>query len=125
MALKVLLVDDQLHAIHLLSMLLGVNGCETRGVTQGEEALRVAADWRPHAICVDLDMPVMNGYELTSRLRKIEAAANVRIVAVSSSTADQELLESAGIDLHVLKPVSIYELRRALLQPLAHSTAVN
>jgi len=114
MSLKILLVDDQPDAIVLLVMLLRMEGLDVRGVTTGAEALRVAAEWKPDVICLDLGMPGMNGYDLASRLRRAEALATVRIIAISGYAADPELLGPAGIDMHLLKPVDLAALRRAI-----------
>jgi CheY-like chemotaxis protein len=124
MSLKILLVDDQPDAIILLAMLLRMDGLDVRGVTNGTEALRMAADWQPNVICVDLGMPGMNGYDLASRLRRAEPLANLRIIAISGYAADPELLEPAGIDMHLLKPVDIAALRRAIHSPTSLRSAV-
>lgn len=114
MPLKVLLVDDQPDSIYLLTMLLRMEGFDARGVTDGAEALRLAESWHPHVACLDLGMPRMSGYEVATRLRQIEGMEAATIVAISGFAAEPHLLEPAGIDDHMLKPVRIEDLRTKL-----------
>ncbi len=114
MRLKILLVDDQHDAIELLSLLLGLDGHEARTAENGPEALRIAANWKPDLVLVDLGMPGMNGYEIASCLRQLPGLENSRVVAVSGYAAEWDLLTAAGIDHHVLKPLRITDLRSHL-----------
>ena len=85
----------------------------------GEEALRLALELKPDILLLDLEMPVMDGYEAAKRLREMERAegrARCTIVAISSND-DQAIVQralAAGCDHYLTKPAE----RTALLQLL-------
>ena len=65
---------------------------------------------------LDIGLPAMDGYELARRLRAMPALAGVRLVAVTGygQDRDREAAEHAGFHEHVVKPVSLAVLERAL-----------
>jgi len=114
-ARRVLVVDDNVDAASMLDMLLRSLGHETRVAHEGTAALRVAEEFRPDIVLLDIGMPGIDGYEVARRLR---ASKNrpLRIVAVTGwgQEADRERSREAGFDLHLVKPVDANELARAL-----------
>lgn len=118
MSPKILLVDDDRDVVRLMAILLQRNELDARVAGGPEEAIAVASEYAPDVICLDLGMPGMNGYELACRLRDIEPMSNVVIIAISGYGPDKKLLEAAGIDKHMLKPVGIQDLLVAICEAL-------
>ncbi len=114
MSLRILLVDDNLDAVSLLAKLLARHGCEVRYTSAPHEAMSIAQEFQPDAVCLDIGMPVLDGYTLAQSLRQISALRDCRIVAVSGHPPDRERLDKAGIDMHLLKPVAASVLAEAL-----------
>jgi CheY-like chemotaxis protein len=65
---------------------------------------------------LDLGLPVMDGYELASRLRETYGAEGIRLVAVTGygQVEDQERTRAAGFVRHLVKPVDLKDLQAAL-----------
>jgi CheY-like chemotaxis protein len=114
MAIRVLLVDDQIDTVELFAKLLARRGCEARVTGDPFKAVEIAEEFRPDAICLDIGMPGMDGYTLAQSLRQVAGLENCRIVAISGYPPDQERLDKAGIDRHILKPVAPSALAQVL-----------
>src|SRR5688572_32771604 len=63
MKYRVLVVDDSADAATMLSMIVGMLGNEVRTAGDGEQAIQVAGEFRPHLIFMDIGMPRMNGFD--------------------------------------------------------------
>ena len=105
--LKVLVVDDNHDAAESLSMLLQLKGHEVRMAYDGENAVQLAADFRPHTVLLDLGMPKMNGYDACRRIRDHEWGAQMTLIAVTGWGQEEDRRKStdAGFDGHLVKPV--------------------
>jgi CheY-like chemotaxis protein len=97
-------------------MLLRSLGHETRVAHDGIEALRVAGEFHPDIVLLDIGMPGLDGYEVARRLRSIANDRPLRIVAVTGwgQDADRQRSREAGFDLHLVKPVGANDLAQAL-----------
>ena len=116
MARRVLVVDDNVDAAAMLDMLLRSLGHETCVAHDGVEALRVAAEFRPDIVLLDIGMPGLDGYEVARRMRSLAKDRQLRIVAVTGWGQEADRLRSreAGFDLHLVKPVDATDLAQAL-----------
>ncbi len=92
-------------------------GFEVSAARDGQEALDLAAGARFDAVCTDVVMPRLDGYELTRRLRQTPGYAEVPIVMVTSKEARLDALRGldAGASAYLKKPVDADELIRTLL----------
>jgi PAS domain S-box-containing protein len=113
---RVLVVDDNADAARTLARLLESLGHSTAVAHDGEQAVRLATEFRPHIVLLDLGMPGMDGYEVARRLRALQRRRRFRIVAVTGwgQEADRIKSREAGIDLHLAKPLEPGELALAL-----------
>jgi len=114
---KILVVDDVSQDRAMLFDALGTLGFEVAEACNGEEALAVAARFRPELVVMDLVMPVMDGYEATRRLRMSPAGAEIPVIAVSAhATPETEArTREAGANAIIGKPVE----QSALLDAIA------
>jgi len=119
--LRVLVVDDNVDSAETMALLLGCEGHEVRMAHDGQEALDVANAYRPHAILLDIGLPVRSGLEVAREIRRQPWAAHVTIIAMSGwgRDADRQATFEAGFDHHLVKPVDHDVLRRLL--PALHS----
>lgn len=115
-AFRVLVVDDVPTNRIMLCDLLQPVGFEVAEASNGVEALKVFEEWSPHAILMDLRMPVMDGYEAIRRLRIMETARATAIIAVTASAFDdyKEQVMAIGADAYMRKPFRPEELYEAL-----------
>ncbi len=101
---RVLIVDDQQDNRLLLVELLQKIGFETRAATNGAEAVEAFAQWTPHAILMDLRMPVMDGSEATRRIRTLDTKGQTKIIGLSASVIRELQEPMPGVDIFLGKP---------------------
>jgi CheY-like chemotaxis protein len=103
----VLIVDDNPGNMKLTSFLLDKEGYEVRTATSGPEALVVLRTFRPRLILMDLQMPGMDGLELTRMLKTDPATASILVLAVTAYAmkGDEQRAIDAGCDGYVSKPI--------------------
>ncbi len=113
---RVLVVDDSADITESLSEVLQMLGHETRSAPDGPTALRVAAEFRPDVVLLDLGLPEMSGQEVARRLRESAGGPKLRIVALTGwgDPADAGRAREADFDAHVVKPVSLEALRELI-----------
>jgi CheY-like chemotaxis protein/anti-sigma regulatory factor (Ser/Thr protein kinase) len=106
--LKILVVDDNRDAAASLAMLLQLMGHEVRIAYDGENAVRLADEFRPQLVLLDLGMPKVSGYEACRRIRTQAWGADMTLVAVTGWGQDEDRRKSmaSGFDGHLVKPVS-------------------
>ena len=114
---RVLIVDDNRDAAHLLAMALEVLGHDVGVAADGREALDIVAarsDW--DAFILDIGMPDITGLELAVRLRRLVGDRPVRFIALTGYGQDHDLAMSreAGFDHHMTKPADVAEIHRQL-----------
>ena len=108
----ILVVEDQEDNRQILRDLLGNAGYELTEAENGEEALTAVAKRRPDLILMDIQLPVMDGYEATRRIRTNPDLKSVPIIAVTSYAlaGDESKALEAGCNGYVSKPYSPREL---------------
>jgi PAS domain S-box-containing protein len=113
---RVLVVDDNLAAVKLLSMVVQSLGNDVRTAYNGQEAIDVAAAFLPEVVLMDLGMPRMNGFEAARHIREQPWGQNMLLVALSGwgQEDDKRKTKEAGFDHHLTKPAEPAELRRLL-----------
>ena len=113
--MRILVIDDNSDVAWCFAQLIKQCGHEVSVAVTPAEGLRLALENRPEVVFLDLAMPGEDGYTLASRLRH-GGLPDVRIIAVSGYQDSVRERELAGIDQHVVKPVSLETLKR-LLEP--------
>lgn len=113
---RVLIVDDNADAAETLAMVVTLMGHEVATAENGQVALEVAPEFRPHVILMDLGMPVMDGWEAARRMRAEPWSQSVRLVALTGwgQDSDREKTRAAGFDRHLVKPADPETLRQLL-----------
>jgi DNA-binding NarL/FixJ family response regulator len=114
---RVLLVDDMPQVRHDLRQLLELTGqieiiAEAR---DGAQAVRLAAELAPDVIVMDLEMPNMDGYEATRRIKQRQPALRVVILSVHAGQLEQERARAAGAEAFVMKGANYEVLVNAIL----------
>ncbi len=109
---KILIVDDKDVNRAVVVEVLEPLGFECAEAVNGEEGLIIAQQFRPDLIVSDLVMPILDGFEMTRRLRQEALLQNVVIIASSASVLKQDQFESleAGCDDFLPKPVEVEKL---------------
>jgi CheY-like chemotaxis protein len=111
--LRILVVDDDRDIAESTGLLLQSLGHEVDLATSGEEALRQAAERRHPLVLLDIGLGSTDGLDVARRLRQLPHGRNMRIAAVTGRGDPRTRREAraAGIDRHLLKPLSIDALQ--------------
>ena len=112
MSKRILVVEDHEDNRQILRDLLGNAGYDLTEAENGEEAIAAVTDRRPDLILMDIQLPVMDGYETTRRIRAHPDLKSVPIIAVTSYAlaGDENKALAAGCDGYVTKPYSPRDL---------------
>jgi len=103
----ILIVDDNLTNLKLARVLLAGEGYVVRTAADAEEAMAVLEEFRPRLILMDIQLPGMDGLELTRRIKADPAMAAITILALTAYAmkGDQDRVLAAGCDGYVTKPI--------------------
>ena len=117
MADRVLIVDDNPTNLKLVAFLVKAQGYEVETAGDADAALASIAAQRPALILMDLQLPGIDGVELTRRLKADPATREIKVIAVTAYAmkGDHEKALAAGCDDYVTKPIDT----RALPQVIA------
>ena len=109
---RILIVEDQPDNRRILRDLLKSAGFELIEAVDGEEALACAREHRPDLILMDIQLPVMDGYEATRRLKADAELSAIPIIVITSYalSGDEQKARAAGCDGYVTKPFSTRKL---------------
>jgi PAS domain S-box-containing protein len=115
-AARILVVDDNEDGAEMLAEALGERGYDTRVAHDAPTALRLAAEFLPQVAFLDIGLPVMDGYELATHLRKIPGLANLQLIAVTGygQESDRRRTREAGFQHHFVKPIDLAAIEAAL-----------
>ncbi len=113
MAYRILLVDDETDILEFVRYNLSKEGYEVYTATDGAEAVRTAAECRPHLILLDMMMSVMDGIQTCRALRALPATSGAIIVFLSALGEDESQLSGfdAGADDYITKPIKMTLLK--------------
>ena len=113
---RVLVVEDNLDAVHLLAILVRSMGYEADFAINGYAALEVAKRFRPDIVLLDLALPDVSGWTVARQLRQAPESSNARIYAVTGhyGAAERGRSLAAGCDEHLLKPLDPARLEKLL-----------
>ncbi len=115
---KILYVEDNFQNYRLVMRMLSLDS-EDNEVIQAEDgqtALKMVPEMRPDLILMDINLPDIDGVEVTRRLRQDETLKDIPIVALTANAmvGDQERYLEAGCDDYVRKPINREDLRRVI-----------
>ncbi|MBN1876209.1 MAG: PocR ligand-binding domain-containing protein [Anaerolineae bacterium] len=117
---RLLIAEDQPENRLLLRRLLEPFGFELREAVNGQEAVDIAAQWRPHLIWMDIRMPFMDGLEATRQIKGGEAGAQIKVIAITAHALEEErrAILAAGCDDCIRKPYKDVEILDTLANHL-------
>jgi CheY-like chemotaxis protein len=109
---KVLVVDDEVHIVHVVAIKLRNNDYEVISADNGSEAYELACQEKPDIIVSDYQMPVMSGLELVEKLRQTEDTKDIPVIMLTarSFSITKEQQEELQISCCLSKPFSPKEL---------------
>lgn len=128
MAITILYIEDNPLNMRLVRKILNSFGYEMLEAIDGMSGLRIAQEKMPDLILADINLPDIDGLEVTARLKKNPDLARIPIIALTANAmhGDRERCIAAGCDGYVAKPVARQELKNTLAHflPEAREMAV-
>jgi PAS domain S-box-containing protein len=117
---RILIADDIKTNRELLLSLLKPMGFDIREAENGVRAIEIFQEWAPHAVLMDMRMPVMDGYEATRRIKADPAGQDIPVIAVTASAfkESREEILATGVSGYLRKPFRMEELYEILGQCL-------
>mgnify|MGYP003382303164 CR=1 FL=1 len=112
MSHRILIADDEPNIVISLEYLLKKEGFEIAVATDGEAVLRLAGEFRPELVLLDIMMPKKSGFEVCEALRADPAQANLKIIMLTAKGRETEVAKglALGADAYITKPFSTKEL---------------
>lgn len=116
---RILVADDMTESRLLMRHWLEAVGFEVREAINGREALKIWESWSPHLICLDMRMPILDGYGVARHIRQTPGSEATVMIAVTASVFEEQQsgCMAAGCDLVLPKPLQ----REMLLEHIGHS----
>ena len=113
---KVLVVDDNVDLVEMLSMVIEAAGHYVRKAFDGRSGISAALEYQPDLILLDVGMPDLKGTEVAKELRRHRELAGARIVALTGwgQPDDRQRTAAAGFDDHLTKPADPGQIQRIL-----------
>jgi CheY-like chemotaxis protein len=119
-ALRVLVVEDNLDAVHSMAMLVKMLGHECKFAINGFAALQIARAYKPDIVLLDIGLPDFKGYDIAQQLRGEPGLSQTRIIAITAlPDADRQQALDSGCDEFYRKPLDPILLEKLLMQPLS------
>jgi two-component system cell cycle response regulator DivK len=123
---RILYVEDNFQNYRLVMRMLAAEKDQTYEICQapdGESALRMVGEFQPDLILMDINLPDIDGMEVTRRIRADERLSRIPIIALTANAmvGDRERYMAGGCDGYLRKPFSRAELREVLDQFLHHN----
>ncbi|MGB9393108.1 MAG: response regulator [Xanthobacteraceae bacterium] len=120
MSKRILVVEDQPDNRQIIRDMLADTGYEIAEAENGEEALAAITKQRPDLILMDIQLPVMDGYAATRRIKTDPALKSIPVIAVTSYalSGEEKKAREAGCDDYVPKPYSPRQLLAKIRQYL-------
>jgi CheY-like chemotaxis protein len=113
---KLLYIEDDAESREMMADILNQHGFKFLGASRGLEGIRVATREKPDLILLDISLPDMDGYEVTTLIKSIKSLENIPIIALSVDTEDKarERILSAGCEGFISKPIDISEFLQSI-----------
>ena len=115
-SVRVLVVDDNVHAAESLAVVLQLWGHDVLVAHDGPSALDAAPIYRPEVVLLDIGLPMMDGYRVAEQIRRIPVLRQTAILAMTgyATEEDQRRSAMAGFVRHLVKPLDLDALERFL-----------
>lgn len=111
---RILVVEDVPDVAATFAALLRAYGNRTQVAGDGANALRIAREFKPEIVFIDIGLPGMDGYELAAQLREMNGIGRPLLVSLSGREINDERFKEVGLDRALTKPVTVGSLMEIL-----------
>ena len=112
MSTKILYIEDNPDNRMLVRRVLQAEGYTVIEAKDGPTGIRIATEQIPDLILMDINLPDVDGYEITARIKQLPGLAKVPVIALTANVmkGDREKTLAAGCDGYIQKPIDIDQL---------------
>ncbi len=123
MTAKILYIEDNPHNMRLVRKMLKMAGYEVMEAQDGQSGIATATREKPDLILLDINLPDLDGIEVTARLKGDDAIAYIPVIALTANAmhGDRERYIEAGMDGYLPKPITRTELINTVSHFLSQS----
>ncbi len=116
----ILIVDDNPVNLKLTRVLLAQEGYDVKTAGDAEIALELLQTFKPKLILMDIQLPGMDGLELTRRLKAVPETRSIKVIALTAFAmkGDEEKARAAGCDGYIAKPIDTKSLPQVVAEML-------
>lgn len=115
---KILLVEDNELNFEIAKTVLEEAGFRVDGASNGKEAVDKASDNTYDVILMDIQMPIMDGYEATKELRKLGNRTPIIAMTANAFSEDRKKAKEVGMDGYISKPIDVKSLASTIMNIL-------
>ena len=117
---RVLIIDDNADLVLMISAVLQDQGYRIQTASDGPGGLKLAGQWGPDVVLLDIGLPGLDGYEVARRLRSAPETSGARLIALTGYGRDTDvaLALEAGFDSHITKPFAFDDLVKLMAEPV-------
>ena len=108
---RILVVEDNELNMEIAEFVLQNEGAVVTKAWNGQEAVSMFREYDPQLILMDINMPVMNGYEATREIRKYSTQVPIIAVTAFAYASDEQQVMENGFDAYMAKPINANQLR--------------
>ncbi len=122
MTSRLMVADDSITIQKIISMAFATEDVEVEGFVDGQEAFDRIVEFNPDIVLADVDMPGLDGFELSSKIKQSSETNSIKVLLLSSELEDfdEQRYQKCGADNHISKPFKsgdIVALVKSLLDP--------
>lgn len=121
---RILLIEDDASIARGLELNLGLEGYAVRSAADGPDGLRLAAEWRPNLVLLDVMLPSLSGYDVCRELRHRQPTLPILMLSAKGAEPDKVKGLDVGADDYLSKPFGLQELLARVKALLRRSRAV-
>ena len=112
MSLRIVVIDDNVDLVESMLSVLELLGHSAHGATSGADGVRLVEEQRPDVALIDVGMPGMSGFDVAAQIRRRTWGHTMILIALTGygQPDDRRRAESAGFDVHLVKPIEVERL---------------
>lgn len=124
MAKKILIADDEPNIVISLEFLMEQSGFEVKVANNGDDALRLAREFAPDLVLLDVMMPRLSGFDVCQKLRADPDLQKIKIIMLTAKGRDTEVAKglALGADAYVTKPFATKDLLAKVREMLGETS---
>ena len=110
MSKKILLADDDVHLVKVLTVRFEMAGYKVVGTYDGQEALQKMKEENPDLAILDISMPELDGYALVKEMKADDVLKHIPVIILSGKDQMQEIFKVEGVSVYFVKPFKFEEV---------------